>query len=108
MVLADFAPLVGDRRQEIVFIGVGMDEAKICAQLDGALLTDDECARYQDKWGALPDPDHPGAPGAPEGATIAGLAPLAAAAAAGVKEEGAKEGGAAAAKEETAAAAAAQ
>jgi hypothetical protein len=26
MVLADFAPLVGDRRQEIVFIGVGMDE----------------------------------------------------------------------------------
>ena len=33
---------VGDRRQEIVFIGVGMDEAAITAQLDGALLSDDE------------------------------------------------------------------
>ena len=33
---------VGDRRQEIVFIGVGMDETAITAQLDGALLSDDE------------------------------------------------------------------
>ncbi|KIY93638.1 hypothetical protein MNEG_14323, partial [Monoraphidium neglectum] len=53
--------------------------AKICAQLDGALLTDEECGRYQEKWTALPDPAHGGAQPAPEGATIAGLAPLAAA-----------------------------
>eukprot|EP00955_Chlamydomonas_euryale_P094390 364852-Chlamydomonas_euryale.AAC.12 len=32
----------GDRRQEIVFIGVGMNEQSIVAQLDGALLTDEE------------------------------------------------------------------
>ncbi|GBF95172.1 hypothetical protein Rsub_07885 [Raphidocelis subcapitata] len=82
MILSDFAPLVGDRRQEIVFIGVGMDESKICAQLDGALLTDEECRRYAEKWGALPDPAHAGAPAAPEGASIASLAPVSAAAAA--------------------------
>lgn len=76
MILSDFAPLVGDRRQEIVFIGVGMDESKICAQLDEALLTDEECAKYWSKWITLPDPEHRGAPAAPEGATLAGLAPL--------------------------------
>eukprot|EP00798_Chlamydomonas_sp_ICE-L_P011382 gene11382-12082_t len=36
----------GDRRQEIVFIGVGMDEALISVQLDGALLTDEEMDKY--------------------------------------------------------------
>ncbi len=36
----------GDRRQEIVFIGVSMDEAKINAQLDGALLSDEEMVKY--------------------------------------------------------------
>ncbi|KAK9905575.1 hypothetical protein WJX75_002363 [Coccomyxa subellipsoidea] len=41
----------GDRRQEIVFIGAGMDEAAICKQLDGALVTDDEFERYAAKWG---------------------------------------------------------
>ncbi len=43
-IMQDFDPTgdVGDRRQEIVFIGVGMDEAAITAQLDGALLSDDE------------------------------------------------------------------
>lgn len=49
----------GDRRQEIVFIGVGMDEAKISEQLDGALLTDDELAKYLERWAAQPDPLHP-------------------------------------------------
>ena len=37
--------------QEIVFIGAGMDEAAICKQLDGALVTDDEFERYAAKWG---------------------------------------------------------
>ena len=39
------------RVQEIVFIGAGMDEAAICKQLDGALLTDEEFERYATKWG---------------------------------------------------------
>lgn len=43
IILADFDPegKYGDRRQEIVFIGAGMDEEAISAQLDGALLTDE-------------------------------------------------------------------
>lgn len=49
----------GDRRQEIVFIGVGMDEEKISSQLDGALLTDEEMIKYQERWAAVPDPAHP-------------------------------------------------
>ena len=32
----------GDRRQEIVFIGVGMDQAKIENLMDACLLTDEE------------------------------------------------------------------
>lgn len=31
---------------------------KICAQLDGALLSDDEMAKYGAKWASLPDPPH--------------------------------------------------
>lgn len=51
----------GDRRQEIVFIGVGMDQDKICEQLDSALLTDEEMQKYVARWCAAPDPAHPGA-----------------------------------------------
>ena len=48
-VLEDFDPETswGDRRQEIVFLGASMDEAAIVAQLDTALLTDDEMQRYE-------------------------------------------------------------
>ena len=47
MILRDFDPdgEVGDRRQEVVFIGSGMDETAIAAQLDSALLSDDEMVR---------------------------------------------------------------
>lgn len=43
IILADFDASAGfgDRRQEIVFIGAGMDEKAISAQLDSALLTDE-------------------------------------------------------------------
>jgi hypothetical protein len=42
VILADFdlGSDYGDRRQEIVFIGAGMDRAAIETQLDSALLTD--------------------------------------------------------------------
>ncbi len=36
--------------QEIVFIGAGMKEKAICKQLDGALLTDEELQKYNEKW----------------------------------------------------------
>ena len=41
----DHAGNVGDRRQEIVFIGMGMDETAIVSQLDAALLSDEEMVR---------------------------------------------------------------
>jgi len=38
-ILADFSPSVGDRRQELVFIGVGLKEAPLRAALDSCLVT---------------------------------------------------------------------
>ena len=51
-VTADFDPSskYGDRRQEIVFIGVNMNEAAISSQLDEALLTDPEMAEYDERY----------------------------------------------------------
>lgn len=57
----DIHTTYGDRRQEIVFIGVSMDEGKICAQLDGALLTEEEMVKYVQRWAAHADPVHPDA-----------------------------------------------
>jgi len=49
-IVADFDGEHGDRRQEIVFIGVGMDQGAITAQLDSALLTDEEMGKYAELW----------------------------------------------------------
>ena len=46
----------GDRRQELVFIGVEMDEAGLRRRLDGALLTADELAAGPAGWAKLRDP----------------------------------------------------
>ncbi len=51
-------PQYGDRRQEIVFIGMQMDRAAIEARLDAALLTEDEMMKGPEAWKRLNDPFH--------------------------------------------------
>ena len=46
----------GDRRQEIVFIGAGMDRAALEQKLDDALLTPEEMGRGAEAWQTLNDP----------------------------------------------------
>jgi hypothetical protein len=49
----------GDARQEIVFIGIEMDEARLRNQLEHALLTDEEMAQGPENWAEYPDPFEP-------------------------------------------------
>jgi G3E family GTPase len=49
-------PRFGDRRQELVLIGVDMPEADIRQALDACLLRDDEFVRGPVAWQQIPDP----------------------------------------------------
>lgn len=49
---ADF----GDRRQELVFIGIDMNKHKIRNSLNACLLTDYEMEQGKETWHSLPDP----------------------------------------------------
>jgi len=49
-ILSDFEGEFGDRRQELVFIGVSMDQAAVTALLDECLLTDAEMEAYTKHW----------------------------------------------------------
>eukprot|EP00762_Andalucia_godoyi_P005862 ANDGO_07016.mRNA.1 Putative metal chaperone YciC len=55
-VKADFDGEFGDRRQELVFIGMGFDKNRLQAVLDSCLLTDDEMAAGEDEWMDFEDP----------------------------------------------------
>ena len=46
----------GDRQQELVLIGMGMDQAALTAAFDACLLSDAELAAGPAAWAALPDP----------------------------------------------------
>ncbi|OBA14608.1 uncharacterized protein OGAPODRAFT_90633 [Ogataea polymorpha] len=46
MILQDFQGAHGDRRQEIVMIGLSIDKEQITKALDSALLTDEEMERF--------------------------------------------------------------
>ncbi len=52
-------PIHGDRCQELVFIGQELDRKRIEAQLQKALLTDDEMALGAEGWMDFPDPLSP-------------------------------------------------
>lgn len=46
----------GDRRQELVFIGAGMDRMELEARLNAALITEQEMAAGPETWAAFDDP----------------------------------------------------
>ena len=46
----------GDMRQELVFIGQGLDESSVRAALDNCLLNDEEMFAGRQFWESLPDP----------------------------------------------------
>ncbi|MCO6056056.1 zinc metallochaperone GTPase ZigA [Pseudomonas sp. MOB-449] len=58
-VLQHWTAEVGDCRQELVFIGQGIDFARLRAELDACLLDDDEMAEGPECWSLLPDPFGP-------------------------------------------------
>lgn len=49
----------GDRRQEMVLIGIGMDQPALIAMFDSALVTDEEFAQGPEAWAQWPDPFPP-------------------------------------------------
>ena len=55
-VRAVWHPGVGDRRQEIVFIGLGMNQESLVRDLNACLLSNDEMRQGDPVWETYPDP----------------------------------------------------
>ncbi|WP_116474928.1 zinc metallochaperone GTPase ZigA [Zobellella maritima] len=55
-IMASWQEPYGDRRQELVFIGQGLNETELRRQLDACLLTEQEMHQGQPGWQQLPDP----------------------------------------------------
>ena len=55
-IVADFVAPYGDRRQELVVIGIELDQAALEADLNECLLTDDEFAAGPETWQHFTDP----------------------------------------------------
>jgi G3E family GTPase len=49
-------PSWGDRRQELVLIGIGLDPEQVVERLDATLVDDDELSLGPLAWATLPDP----------------------------------------------------
>ncbi|MHA7815143.1 MAG: zinc metallochaperone GTPase ZigA [Pseudohaliea sp.] len=58
-IMAQWEEPFGDMRQELVFIGQGLDEAEIRSGLDRCLLDDEELALGHVGWQRFPDPFPP-------------------------------------------------
>lgn len=54
--LKEWDEVVGDRGQELVFIGQKMDSGKLKAEIEESLLSEDEFSAGKDAWAALHDP----------------------------------------------------
>jgi G3E family GTPase len=55
-ILSNWHENFGDRRQELVFIGSGMDEKEITTSLEACILTDEEMNFGEEIWTLLEDP----------------------------------------------------
>jgi len=56
IIQGNWAEPFGDRRQEIVLIGIDLDRPRHEAALSRCLLTDKEMAGGPESWASLPDP----------------------------------------------------